>query len=79
MNIDKPKLALDHPDYDLSCQEAIDLAVRDLVDAAHDAGWEKRRIFPAIEEVARNQALGFDANEETDREIEDKKRERPVH
>lgn len=62
MNIDRPTLALDHPDYDLTCQEALDLAVRDLVDRAIVAGWEPRRIFPALQEVVRNQALAYEAD-----------------
>lgn len=77
MSIDKPRIALDYPDYDLCCQEALDVPVRDLVDAAIAAGWEPARIFPALQEVARNQALGFEANKATEREIEERRRSAP--
>jgi len=50
----------DHPDYALSCEEALDLPLRDLVDQAVQAGWKPRVIFKALQEVAKNQGLAYE-------------------
>lgn len=60
MKISAPRLQPDHPDYALECQEAIDLATRDIVDRAVAAGWKPRTIYKSLEEVARNQALAYE-------------------
>ncbi|NHT78931.1 hypothetical protein G8E10_24845 [Rhizobiaceae bacterium CRRU44] len=60
MEITSPKIAADHPDYQISCEEALDLPARDLVDKAIQAGWSPRVIYKALQEVARNQALAYE-------------------
>lgn len=60
MNIPSPAQSIDHPDYNLSLQEAIDLPLLELIDQIGAAGWDKREAFKAIAEVVRNQALAYE-------------------
>ncbi|MUO72884.1 hypothetical protein [Agrobacterium vitis] len=60
MAVTTPNFASEHPDYALSCEEALDLPLRDLVDQAVQAGWKPRVIFRALQEVAKNQGLAYD-------------------
>jgi len=60
MNIDPPKSKPDHPDYALSCEEALDLPARNLIDKAVQAGWSPRGGYKALAEVARNQSLAYE-------------------
>jgi hypothetical protein len=60
MDISSPKSDTDHPDYSLSCEEALDIPARDLIDRAIQAGWEPRTVFKALAEVARNQGLAYE-------------------
>lgn len=49
-----------HPDYQLDCEEALDLAVRALVDEAIVAGWKPEVVYAALASVADNQRLAYD-------------------
>lgn len=60
MEISSPKLNTEHPDYQLSCEEALDIALRDIVDIAIEAGWAPWIVFKAIQSVAINQALAYE-------------------
>ncbi|WLR90954.1 hypothetical protein [Shinella zoogloeoides] len=60
MDILAPRHLPDHPDYNLDCQEALDLAVRDLVDQAVQKGWSTREVLRALKSVAENQALAYE-------------------
>ncbi|WP_425624919.1 hypothetical protein [Agrobacterium radiobacter] len=62
MKIEGPRHKPDNADYDLECQEAMDVAARDLVDLAVQAGWSPRVVYKALEEVARNQAMAYEAD-----------------
>lgn len=60
MPITPPRRTPDHPDYQLDCEEALDLAVRALVDEAIVAGWKPEVIYEALASVADNQRLAYD-------------------
>ena len=60
MNIPSPRSTIDHPNYNLDCQEAIDLPVRDLVDQAVQKGWNTREVLKALKEVADAQAIAYE-------------------
>lgn len=59
MQIDSPRRQPDHPDYQLDLEEAIDLPLREFVDAVIQAGWKPETVFAAVESVARNQAIAY--------------------
>lgn len=52
MKIPQPSLSPHHPDYDLSCQVALDLPIQELVEGAVQAGWRRADVLSALEEVA---------------------------
>lgn len=56
MHIAAPKYGYNDPDYMLECEEALDVAVREIVDQATQAGWSTRRVLVALVQVAANQA-----------------------
>lgn len=58
-------MTFEHPDRFLSCQEAIDVAVREILDAATLAGWTENEVTAALVEVADNRMLALAANAET--------------
>jgi len=60
MEIASPKTEVTHPDYGLSCEEALDIPARELIDGAIQAGWDPRTVYKALAEVARNQALAYE-------------------
>ncbi len=60
MEILSPKLNSEHPDYQLSCEEALDPALRDIIDIAIGSGWAPRIVFNAIQSIAINQALAYE-------------------
>lgn len=62
MEIKPPRLTADNEDYGIECQEALDIPARDLVDKAIQAGWSPRAVYAALQEVARNQALAYEAD-----------------
>jgi hypothetical protein len=43
----------------LECEEAVDVAVRDLVDQVISAGWPPWLAFAAIKSVAQHQAIAY--------------------
>ena len=60
MDIAAPSHQPETEDYLLECQEALDLPLAELVDKAIGAGWEPRRVYKAVEELARMQALAYE-------------------
>lgn len=62
MTVDEPTLAPDHPDRQLTCEEALDVPIRDLVDEAVTKGWKSEEVYQAIVSVVEAQriAYGFD-------------------
>jgi hypothetical protein len=46
-------------DEQIDCESAIDIAVRDLVDAAISVGWRPTIVYEALQSVARNQAFAY--------------------
>lgn len=60
MPITPPRRTPDHPDYQLDCEEALDLAVRALVDEAIVAGWKPETVYEALGSLADNQRLAYD-------------------
>lgn len=40
-----------HPDRALACEEAMDYALRDIVDAGNAAGWSTLEMLAAIDDV----------------------------
>lgn len=60
MNISEPRHAATFPDYGLECEEALDLPLADLIDQAIGAGWEPRRVYKAVESLAKMQALAYE-------------------
>lgn len=58
--ITAPTHPADHPDYQLDCEQAIDMAVGALVDEAIFAGWKPETVYAALVSVANNQRLAYD-------------------
>lgn len=48
-----------YPDRQLECEEAVDIALRDLVDAAVTSGWKAEEVFEAIESVLASQRIAY--------------------
>jgi hypothetical protein len=65
-DITRPFVSDDDPDRHIRCQDALQAAFRNLVGAATEAGWSEREILLAIAELADNQLLSLDANDNTD-------------
>lgn len=59
MKIPQPSLSPHHPDYDLSCQVALDLPIQELVEGAVQAGWRRADVLSALEEIASSRALVY--------------------
>ena len=55
-----PKFEKSHPDYELECEEALDLHVQELIEDAVQAGWGPRTIFKAIAKVAAAKAIAYE-------------------
>ncbi|WP_244520284.1 hypothetical protein [Agrobacterium fabrum] len=55
----------DDPDRHLRCQDALQVALRDLVNAAAEAGWSEREILLALADLVDNELLSLDANGST--------------
>lgn len=64
MKIEPPRHNPDYADYGLECEEAIDIAARELVDQAVQAGWSPRAVYVALQSVASNQAMAYEADPE---------------
>lgn len=65
-DITRPFVSDDDPDRPIRCQDALQVAFRDLVNAATSVGWSEREVVLAIAELADNQLLALDANDNTD-------------
>jgi hypothetical protein len=55
----RPSLRTDHPDSQLSCEQALDDPVRDLIDAAIVSGWPPETVFAALKSVVANRQLAY--------------------
>lgn len=55
----RPSLRTDHPDSQLSCEQALDDPVRDLIDAAIVSGWPPETVFAAIKSVVANRERAY--------------------
>lgn len=60
----KPRQPGRYPDRDLDCEEAVDAKLRDLVDAANNAGWTTPEVLSAIERVVPHMRAAY--NEDPD-------------
>jgi hypothetical protein len=59
VRISPPKQPTTGPDVRLECENAIDGAVRELVDHAVIAGWPPKVAFEAIQRAAERQATAY--------------------
>ncbi len=59
MTIRPPSIENEHPDYQLACEEAIDVALRELIDTAIVAGWRPETVFPAAVNIVTNQHMAY--------------------
>jgi hypothetical protein len=57
MYVMPPKHSKIHPDYGTDCEEALDLPLQDLINVAVQAGWNKRTVIVALQNVVWNRAL----------------------
>ncbi|KQS67563.1 hypothetical protein ASG39_22830 [Rhizobium sp. Leaf371] len=55
-----PKFSMDHPDYALECEEALDLHVQELIEDAVRAAWDTRTIFKALAKLAAAEAIAYE-------------------
>jgi hypothetical protein len=60
MNVLPPKHSKGYPDYELDCEQALDLPLQDLIDVAVQAGWDTRTVIRSLETVARNRAIAYE-------------------
>lgn len=58
-NISPPRKPMSDADAQIDCELAIDVPVRDLVDAIIQAGWSPEIAYAALKSVAENQALAY--------------------
>lgn len=54
-DITSPKRSAEHADYQIELEEALDIPIRGLVDAAIQAGWSPLANDKAVQSVAVNQ------------------------
>jgi hypothetical protein len=54
-----PSLDSSHPEYLTACAEALDDAVRELVDLAIVSGWEPATVFASLVQIVRNQRHAY--------------------
>lgn len=57
--ISSPRKPMSDADAQIDCEMAIDVPVRDLVDAIIQAGWAPAIAYAALKSVAENQALAY--------------------
>lgn len=57
MIIISPTHSADEPEYDFECQQALELAVLDLIDQAEQAGWQSQSVHKALAEIVGNQMV----------------------
>ncbi|PDT32268.1 hypothetical protein CO660_00025 [Rhizobium sp. L9] len=63
--IARPSVSEDHPDRQIRCQDAMQLAFERLVERAAAAGWSEREAVIAIIDLADNHMLSIAANNKT--------------
>lgn len=63
-DIYRPFVTSDDPDRDLRCQDAMQFAFKDLLDAAATAGWGEREAIEAIIDLAEDRLRTFGANDD---------------
>jgi hypothetical protein len=66
-----PRLPTPYPDRHLECQEALEPRVIAIIDEGKAAGWSTRDITTALIALADNLMLAEEANEQTNRDIEE--------
>lgn len=60
MEVPKPRPGIDgHPDYQIICEEAIEDAVRELIDRVIIAGWKPEVAFAAVSSVAHSLGIAY--------------------
>ena len=59
MRIASPRHKINHPGYQQGCEEALEPAVRALVDGAGQAGWRPDTVFAALSRVAERQSGNY--------------------
>lgn len=59
LSIPSPRKPMNDADAQIDCELAIDVPVRDLVDAIIQAGWAPDVAYAALKSVAENQALAY--------------------
>ena len=59
LSIPSPRKPMSDEDAQIDCELAIDVPVRDLVDAIIQAGWSPEVAYAALKSVAHNQALAY--------------------
>lgn len=59
LSIPSPRKPMSDADAQIDCEQAIDVPVRDLVDAIIQAGWPPDIAYAALKSVAENQALAY--------------------
>lgn len=59
LSIPSPRNPMSDADAQIDCELAIDVPVRDLVDAIIQAGWAPDIAYAALKSVAENQALAY--------------------
>ena len=59
VRISPPQQPTNDPDVALECEQAIDGAVRELIDHAIVAGWPPKAAFEAIKRATERQAMAY--------------------
>lgn len=57
--IPPPSKPMSDADAQIDCELAIDIPVRDLIDAIIQAGWSPQIAYAALKSVAENQTLAY--------------------
>ena len=65
----EPRFPADHPDYVLECEEAMEIALNQVGDAAESAGWTQEAVETAMLSLAENRYMARKANEITEAAI----------
>ena len=68
--IPPPTLPPGDPDRHLKCQEALDVALQEVAQAAIKAGWDQEEVATAIVEVADAHVLMMTENADVEDQIE---------
>lgn len=58
--ITAPRRSAEHPDYQIECEEAIEDAVRELVDRIIITGWKPETVYAAVASVAVSLGIAYD-------------------